>query len=80
MVWLVQWAKSRSPRNEFGVPIRNFAKVTDAIYRGALPGAAGYRALVEKVGVARVCSLIEHDVERDHRLAFDSGIEEWLHL
>jgi protein-tyrosine phosphatase len=79
-MWLVQWAKSRSLENEFGVPVRNFAKVTDAVYRGALPGAAGYRALVEKLAVVRVCSLIEHDVERDRRLALSSGIEEWLHL
>jgi hypothetical protein len=79
-VWLIQWAKSRSQRNEFGVPVRNFAKVTDAIYRGALPDAGGYRALVERVAVVRVCSLIERDVERDRRLALSSGIEEWLHV
>jgi hypothetical protein len=79
-VWLVQWAKSRSMENEFGVPVRNFGKVSDGLYRGALPSAEGYRALVEKLAVVRVCSLIEHDVEKDRRLALRSGIEEWLHL
>lgn len=79
-MWLIQWAKSRSPRNEFGVPVRNFARVTDALYRGALPRAEGYRALADKLGVKRVCSLIEHGVEEDGRLALASGIEEWRHI
>jgi protein tyrosine phosphatase len=79
-VWLIQWAKSRSTENVFEVPIQNFGKVSDGLYRGALPGGAGYRALVDKLAIVRVCSLIERDVERDRRLARDSGIEEWLHL
>jgi tyrosine-protein phosphatase SIW14 len=79
-VWLIQWAKSRSTENEFGVPVRNFGKVTDGIYRGALPDAAGYRALVNQLAVVRVCSMIERDVEHDRRLARACGIEEWLHL
>jgi hypothetical protein len=79
-VWLIQWAKSRSTENVFEVPVRNFGKVSDGLYRGALPDAAGYRALVDKLAIVRVCSLIERDVERDRRLARDSGIEEWLHL
>jgi protein-tyrosine phosphatase len=79
-VWLIQWAKSRSTENVFEVPIQNFGKVSDGLYRGALPDAAGYRALVDKLAIVRVCSLIERDVENDRRLARDSGIEEWLHL
>jgi protein-tyrosine phosphatase len=80
VVWLIQWGKSRSAENEFEVPVRNFGKVIDGVYRGALPDAEGYRALVDKLAVVRVCSLIERDVENDRRLARASGIEEWLHL
>lgn len=79
-MWLVQWAKSRSTDNEFGIPVRNFGRVTETIFRGALPAAAGYRAMVDKLACVRVCSLIEHGVERDRRLALASGIEEWLHI
>jgi hypothetical protein len=79
-VWLIQWAKSRSERNEFGVPIPNFARVTETLYRGALPDAEGYRALVEKLNVARVCSIIEQERSEDMRHALGSGIEEWKHI
>ena len=79
-MWLVQWANSRSERNEFGIPVKNFGKVTDTIFRGALPDAEGYRAMVDKLACVRVCSMIEHDVERDRQLALSSGIEEWLHV
>lgn len=79
-MWLAQWAKSRSKSNEFGVPIRNFAKVADSLYRGALPDSAGYRALVEKLGVRRVCSIIEHEVIEDRQRAVEAGIEDWLHI
>ncbi|MBC7930896.1 MAG: hypothetical protein H7Z38_10075 [Rubrivivax sp.] len=79
-VWLVQWFKSRSPRNEFEVPIRNFAKVTDALYRGARPDAAGYRALVERLGVRRVCSMTGHFRPEDKAAALAAGVEEWRHV
>lgn len=75
--WIFQWSKSRSFRNEFGIPIRNFARVTDRIYRGALPGLEGYGALVEKLGVRRVCSLIEHERRQDRELALAAGVSEW---
>ncbi len=78
--WLIQWAKSRSEQNPFGVPIPNFAQVTKSIYRGALPDTEGYRGLIEKVGVERVCSIIEHESEEDCRTALSSGIEEWHHI
>jgi len=78
--WLVQWARSRSLENVFGVPIRNFDKVVDTLFRGALPGDEGYRALVEKLGVRRVCSLIEHEVRDDRARALGQGIEEWRHM
>lgn len=79
-MWLVQWLKSRSPRNELGVPIRNFARVTNALYRGARPDAGGYRALVERLGVRRVCSMTGHFRPEDERAARAAGIEEWRHI
>jgi hypothetical protein len=78
--WLVQWARSRSKQNVFGVPIRNFDKVIDTLFRGALPGDDGYRALVEKLAVRRVCSLIEHEVRDDRARALGAGIGEWRHM
>ena len=79
-MWLIQWAKSRSEKNEFVVPIPNFARVTDTLYRGALPDADGYRALVERLKVARVCSIIEHERAEDMQRALGSGITEWHHI
>lgn len=79
-MWLWQWSKSRSMRNEFGVPIRNFARVTDTIYRGALPSLEGYRALVEKAGVRRVCSIIEHERRQDRDRALAAGVNEWRNI
>jgi hypothetical protein len=79
-LWLVQWAKSRSEENPFGVPIPNFAQVSKTIYRGALPDEAGYRGLIERVGVERVCSIIEHEVRADRERALSAGIKEWRHI
>lgn len=79
-MWLIQWAKSRSEENPFGVPIPNFAQVTKTIYRGALPDEEGYRGLVERVGVGRVCSIIEHEVRADRERALSAGIKEWRHI
>jgi protein-tyrosine phosphatase len=79
-VWLIQWMKSRSEKNEFGVPIPNFARVTDTIYRGALPDTEGYRALALRLRVERVCSLIEHEVGEDREHALAAGIKEWRHI
>lgn len=76
-MWLWHWARSRSKRNELGIPIRNFGKVTDAIYRGALPDERGYRALARTLGVRRVCSVIEHERRADRERALASGMEEW---
>jgi hypothetical protein len=79
-MWLIQWAKSRSERNEFGVPIPNFGKVDGTIYRGALPDTEGYRALIDKLGVERVCSIIEHESREDRDHALSAGIQEWRHI
>lgn len=79
-MWLVQWFKSNSERNGFGIPIRNFGKVTDAVYRGALPRAEGYRALVERLGVRRVCSLTEFVQEHERQRALDAGVVDWRHI
>jgi hypothetical protein len=76
-MWLVQWLKSTSARNDFGVPVRNFGKVTDALYRGALPGPDGYRSLAARLGVRRVCCMMEQATDEDGRIALDAGIEEW---
>lgn len=79
-VWFMQWAKSRSEKNEFDVPIQNFGQVTQTIYRGALPDADGYRGLVAQLKVTRVCSIIERERSQDMRRALGSGIEEWKHI
>lgn len=79
-MWLVQWLKSNTKRNEFGIPIRNFARVTDAVYRGALPVGEGYRELVEKLGVRRVCDLRLAGAEHDRQRALEAGVKEWRHI
>lgn len=60
--------------------MRNFGKVVDTIYRGALPDLAGYRALAEKISVFRVCSLIEHERREDRERALGAGMKEWLSI
>ncbi len=79
-VWLIQWLKSRSKRNGYGVAIPNFARVTETLYRGALPDAEGYRTLSDTLGVRRVCSLIERERSEDMKHALANGIEEWKHI
>ncbi len=79
-VWIFQWAKTTTYRNEFGVPIRNFARVTDSLYRGAFPQAEGYRALASKLNVRRVCSLTDRVGADEQRRAFDAGMTEWFHV
>jgi protein tyrosine phosphatase len=80
LVWLIQWSTSRSKHNEFKIPIRNFGKVTDTIYRGALPHTEGYCALREKLQVLRVCSVIERESQADRKCALDAGIKEWRYI
>ena len=80
MLWIIQWAKSATWKNDFNMPIRNFARVTDALYRGALPGPDGYVALVRKLGVRRILSLTEGARERDREAALAAGVEEWRHI
>jgi protein tyrosine phosphatase (PTP) superfamily phosphohydrolase (DUF442 family) len=80
IVWLIRWASSLSKDNEFGIPIRNFGKVDDTIYRGALPDTNGYQSLVEKLGVLRVCSVIERESKEDRKCALDAGIKEWRYI
>ena len=75
--WLAQWSNSRSKRNVYGVGIRNFGKVSDTIYRGALPDTEGYRTLVAKLSVRRVCSIIEYERLEDRARALAAGIVEW---
>jgi protein-tyrosine phosphatase len=54
--------------------------VSDTIYRGALPNAAGYRALVDVLDVRRVCSIIEHEVREDKERALNAGVGAWHHI
>jgi Tyrosine phosphatase family len=79
-VWLIQWAKSLSKSNALDIPIRNFGQVDDAIFRGALPDTEGYRALAERLGVYRVCSMIEHESRDDRKRALEAGIKEWRYI
>lgn len=79
-VWIAQWLKSRSKDNEFGVPVRNFAKVDDRVYRGAWPDAAGLRAMHEKLGIGTVVNFIPGDRADDRRRAVDAGIDDWWHI
>ena len=54
------------------VPIENFAKVADGVYRGAQPDAAGFRALAD-MGVKTVINLrAKHD---DREAAFGHDFE-----
>ncbi|MDQ3805656.1 MAG: hypothetical protein M3416_17740 [Acidobacteriota bacterium] len=79
-MWVIQWAKSATWRNEFNIPIRNFAKVSEGVYRGALPGADAYFGLVNKLGVRRILSLTEGARERDREAALAAGVTEWRHI
>jgi hypothetical protein len=79
-VWLIQWLRTRTRKNEFGIPIRNFGKVNDGLYRGALPGGKEYRLLRDRLAVRRIVSLIDDDRETDRALALESGIEEWAQI
>jgi hypothetical protein len=79
-VWIIQWAKSATWRNEFNIPIRNFAKVSEGVYRGALPSADAYFSLVNKLGVRRILSLTEGARERDREAALAAGVTEWRHI
>ena len=79
-MWLIQWAKSLTKSNERNIPIRNFGKVTDTIYRGALPDREGYQALSDVLGVRRVCSMIETERRADRQRALSAGITEWRHI
>lgn len=76
----MQWFKSTSRSNAFKIPIANFGKVIDTIYRGALPDSKGYRALSEQLGVLRVCSLIERESQEDRKRALAAGIKEWRYI
>ena len=80
MLWVIQWAKSATWKNEFNLPVRNFARVAEGVYRGALPAADGYAALVRNLGVRRILSLTEGARERDRDAALAAGVEEWRHI
>jgi len=79
-VWLIQWAKSATSNNEFGIPVRNFAQVTEGLYRGALPGPVGYRAIVERLGIRRVLSMTGTERPQDREAALAAGVSEWSHV
>ncbi|HYE16386.1 MAG TPA: hypothetical protein VD968_18250 [Pyrinomonadaceae bacterium] len=79
-MWIIQWAKSSTWRNEFDMPIRNFARVTGAVYRGAFPSEEGYRALVAKLGVRRVLSLTDRAADDESAKALRAGMRGWWHI
>ena len=76
---MIQWAKSRSKHNEFGVPIPNLAKVTDALTE-ARSRTRRLQRLADKLRVRRVLSIIEHQSAEDARTALANGIAEWHHI
>ena len=78
--WLIQWAKSATERNPYGVPVRNLGKVTDAVWRGALPGREGYEALARVLGVRRVFSLTDRVAKGEKQRALAAGMRDWQHI
>jgi hypothetical protein len=80
VLWVIQWAKSSTWKNDFNMPIRNFARVTDGVFRGALPSGEGYVALVRNLGVRRILSLTEGAREKDRDAALAAGVAEWRHI
>jgi protein tyrosine/serine phosphatase len=78
-MWIAQWLKSRSKENAFGVPVRNFDRVDERLYRGAKPDLAGLRAMHEKLGVGTIVNLIPGDRAEDRQAALEAGIDEWWH-
>ncbi len=78
--WLIQWAKSATERNAYGVPVRNLGKVTEAVWRGALPGREGYEALARVLGVRRVFSLTDRVAKGEKQRALDAGMRDWQHI
>ena len=54
-----------------GIPIRNFARVSDGLYRGAQPDPAGFQALRE-LGVCTVVSF--RTSHSDHAMAEAEGL------
>lgn len=79
-MWIWQWMRSRSKENAFGVPVRNFAKVDDRLYRGALPDLDGLRAMHDRLGVDTVINLVPGDRDHDRRAALEAGIDDWWHI
>ena len=78
--WLIQWAKSASERNAYGVPVRNLGKVTEAVWRGALPRREGYEGLARVLGVRRVFSLTDRVAKGEKQRALDAGMRDWQHI
>ncbi len=79
-MWLTQWFKAATKRNEFGIPVRNLGKVTDAVYRGGHPCAEGYEALVRTLGVRRVLSLTDRVEANEKQRALAAGVRDWLNI
>ena len=72
-------AQRNAPAPPVSLPIKNFAQVDDALWRGAAPTAAGYEALAAN-GVTTVIDLrAEEDIHVDEALLARLGIHR-VHL
>lgn len=78
--WLIQWAKSATERNPWGVPVRNLGKVTDAVWRGALPSREGYEGLARVLGIRRIFSLTDRVAKNEKQIALAAGMRDWQHI
>jgi protein tyrosine/serine phosphatase len=77
---ILQWSRSRSRRNPYGMPIANFGAVhRSRIYRGALPDLRGYAALADLLRVRTVVNLIDSDQRRERERAMGVGLN-WYHV
>jgi protein tyrosine/serine phosphatase len=80
-MWLVRYLKSKTLKNDYGAPIRNFGKVSGKeIYRGAEPDKAGYEFLASVLRVATVIDLIDGDRSEAREIARRAGIRTFIHL
>lgn len=63
-MWLWQYIKSSSTKNDFDIPIKNFGRVASGIFRGAKPpGEDAYKALHRGLGVNTIVDLTDADAD-----------------
>jgi protein tyrosine/serine phosphatase len=79
MKWFINYLKTSSKKNSYGIPIANFGKVNDNLYRGALPDREGYRALA-KFGINTIVNLIDKEPYYQMGVALGEGIKDIIHI